>query len=133
MEEAEQITKCRLQIWDSYHKALELLEREVMLRRPIIPEHCGHNAHMYYVLLAPEIDRRKVLDEFKRNNIGSVSHYVPLHSSPAGKRYGRTHGSLAVTIDQSERLIRLPLWVGLTEQQQGRIADVLKTVDNLLR
>jgi len=88
---------------------------------------------MYYVLLAPEIDRRKVLDEFKRNDILSVFHYVPLHSSPAGKRYGRAHGSLTVTIDQSERLIRLPLWIGLTEQQQHKIVDVLSTAVNLLR
>lgn len=85
------------------------------LRRPTVPDGCQHNAHMYYVLLAPDVERQKVLDEFKRNDICSVFHYVPLHSSPAGKRYGRTHGSLNVTIDQSERLVCLPLWVGLTE------------------
>jgi dTDP-4-amino-4,6-dideoxygalactose transaminase len=81
---------------------------------------------MYYVLLAPEINRAKVLDEFKRNNIGVVFHYVPLHSSPAGKRFGRVHGTLDVTSVQSERLVRLPLWVGLTEQQQNKVVDVLK-------
>jgi len=67
-----------------------------------------------------------------RNDIWPVFHYVPLHSSPAGQRYGRAHGSLTVTIDQSERLVRLPLWVGLTEQQQHKIVEVLKTATNFL-
>jgi len=114
-------------------KFLEPLESKGTIRRPIVPDGCQHNAHIYYVLLAPEIDRRKVLDEFKRNDILSVFHYVPLHSSPAGQRYGRAHGSLTVTINQSERLVRLPLWIGLTEQQQHRIVDLLKETVNLLR
>jgi dTDP-4-amino-4,6-dideoxygalactose transaminase len=126
LEEADRITEERLASWQRYHELLEPLELNGNLRRPIVPDNCQHNAHMYYVLLAPEINRRKVLDEFKRNDIGAVSHYVPLHSSPAGLRYGREHGSLSVTIAQSERLIRLPLWVGLTEQQQNVVVDVLK-------
>ena len=97
-----------------------------VLRRPIMPADIHHNAHMYYVLLAPGIDRQKVLDKFKHNDIYPVFHYVPLHSSPAGQRYGRTYGSLSVTLDLSERMVRLPIWVGLTEQQQHRIIDVLK-------
>ncbi len=133
LEEADRITQERLASWQRYHEFLEPLESKGALRRPIVPDGCQHNAHMYYVLLAPEIDRRKVLDEFKRNDIFSVFHYVPLHSSPAGQRYGRTHGSLTVTIDQSERLVRLPLWIGLTEQQQHKIVDVLNTAVNLLR
>jgi len=80
---------------------------------------------MYYILLAPEIDRQKVLDELKGNDVFSVFHYVPLHSSPAGKRYGRAQGDLEVTNRQSERLVRLPLWVGLTEAQQEKIINVL--------
>ena len=133
MEEAERITARRRTIWSRYHEAFAGLESQERLRRPRVPKHCSHNAHMYYVLLAPEIDRQKVLDEFKRNDIWSVFHYVPLHSSPAGQRYGRAHGSLTVTIDQSERLVRLPLWVGLTEQQQDKVVDVLMTAVNLLR
>jgi dTDP-4-amino-4,6-dideoxygalactose transaminase len=82
---------------------------------------------MYYVLLGPEIDRQMVLDLFKRNEIWSVFHYVPLHSSPAGKRYGKPHGDLNVTNQQSERLIRLPLWVGLSDDQQVRVVDVLRS------
>jgi dTDP-4-amino-4,6-dideoxygalactose transaminase len=128
LEEADQITRERLTCWRRYHELLEPLESEGALRRPIVPDSCQHNAHMYYVLLAPEIDRQKVLNEFKRNNISSVFHYVPLHSSPAGKRYGRTNGTLDMTNKQSERLVRLPLWVGLTEQQQLRVVDVLASI-----
>jgi len=126
LEEADRITQARLVSWQHYHELLEPLESKGILRRPIVPDGCQHNAHMYYVLLAPEVDRQKVLDEFKHNDILSVFHYVPLHSSPAGQSYGRAHGSLTVTIDQSERLVRLPLWVGLTEQQQDKVVDVLK-------
>jgi len=125
-EEADRITQDRLDSWERYHEMLESLESKGVLRRPIVPDGCKHNAHMYYVLLAPEINRAKVLDEFKRNDIGAVFHYVPLHSSPAGQCYGRAHGALDVTNRQSERLVRLPLWVGLTEQQQDRVVDVLK-------
>lgn len=125
LEEADRITQARLASWDRYHKLLEPLESRGILRRPIIPEECQHNAHMYYVLLAPDIDRQVVLDKFKSQEISSVFHYVPLHSSPAGQRYGRTHGDLEVTNYQSERLIRLPLWVGITEQQQLRVVEIL--------
>ena len=83
-------------------------------------------AFMYYVLLAPYIDREKVLRAFEAHNIGAVFHYVPLHTSPAGLKYGRLSGSLSVTDAQSERLIRLPLWVGLTAEQQDRVISVLR-------
>jgi len=132
LEEADRITQERLASWQSYHELLEPLESKGILRRPIVPDGCQHNAHMYYVLLAPELDRQIVLDEFKRNDIWPVFHYVPLHSSPAGQHYGRICGSLAVTIDQSERLVRLPLWVGLTEQQRKRVVAVLKELGNML-
>lgn len=126
LEEAERITNQRLAIWQRYHELIEPLEQKGLLRRPIVPADCRHNAHMYYVLLASEIDRQKVLSELKKNDINSVFHYVPLHSSPGGQRYGRAHGELEVTIRQSERLVRLPLWVGLSAEQQGRIVEVLR-------
>lgn len=132
LEEADRITKERLVSWQRYHELLEPLEAKGILRRPIVPDDCEHNAHMYYVLLAPEIDRQKVLDSFKRNEIWSVFHYVPLHSSPAGKRYGRPHGNLEVTNHQSERLVRLPLWVGLSDEQQDRVVNVLRSAEGLL-
>lgn len=125
LEEAVRITQLRLERWQYYHDLLKPLELDGMLRRPIIPEDCQHNAHMYYILLDSEINRQEVLDEFKRNGIGAVFHYIPLHSSPAGERYGRVHGSMEVTNKQSECLVRLPLWVGLTEQQQDKVVEVL--------
>lgn len=131
LEDAQSITDKRMSSWNYYHNALERFERQGLLRRPIIPESCTHNAHMYYVLLPESIDRQKVLSDLKMNNISSVFHYVPLHSSPAGRRYGRAHDSMEVTIKQSERLIRLPLWVGLSTDQQDRIVDTLYTSLNL--
>ena len=131
LEEAKIITAQRMASWERYHAALAPLESKGVLRRPVVPEGCQHNAHMYYVLLAPEIDRQAVLNELKRNEIYSVFHYVPLHSSPAGQRYGRPHGALEITNSLSERLVRLPLWVGLSEAQQERVVNVLAYATSL--
>jgi len=125
LEEADMITQERLSSWIRYHERLVSLEEQGVLRRPVIPPDCQHNAHMYYVLLSPGINRQAVLDEFRRNEISAVFHYVPLHSSPAGRHYGRVHGDLAVTDSISERLLRLPLWVGLAETQQEKVVEVL--------
>jgi dTDP-4-amino-4,6-dideoxygalactose transaminase len=133
LEEADDITEGRLASWRRYHEWLEPLEASGVLRRPIVPKDCRHNGHMYYVLLSPHIDRQSVLAEFQRNEIVSVFHYVPLHSSPGGLRYGRVHGSMAVTDNSWKRLIRLPLWFGLTESQQSRVVDILREVDRLPR
>ena len=124
-EEADRITRQRLTSWHHYHDQLATLEARGILRRPVVPEDCRHNAHMYYVLLSPDTDRQKIIEKLKRNDIWAVFHYVPLHSSPAGQRYGRAHGDLAVTNEVSERLIRLPLWVGLTENQQDKVVEIL--------
>ncbi|MBW4710822.1 dTDP-4-amino-4,6-dideoxygalactose transaminase [Roseobacter sp. YSTF-M11] len=125
LEEARQITLNRLAIWDRYHEMLAPLEASGMLRRPVVPDHCEHNAHMYYVLLAPRFDRSEVLDQLKARGVSSVFHYVPLHSSPAGRKFGKTSGTLEVTDRQSERLIRLPLWYGLSKEQQDGVIDIL--------
>jgi dTDP-4-amino-4,6-dideoxygalactose transaminase len=125
IEEADRITKDRLASWHYYHDLLKPLEVKGVLRRPIIPESCEHNAHMYYILLAPEFNRQEVLDAFRHHDIFPVFHYVPLHSSPAGQRYGRFHGELKITNQQSERLVRLPLWVGLSSEQQDRVIQIL--------
>jgi dTDP-4-amino-4,6-dideoxygalactose transaminase len=130
LEEADRITRERLARWQRYHELLEPLEARGVLRRPVVPDSCSHNGHMYYVLLDGQINRQKVLDEFKRNDIWSVFHYVPLHSSPAGQRYGRACGELPVTMHQAERLVRLPLWVGITEAQQEMVATVLNEALN---
>lgn len=125
LEQAARITAERLSCWTRYHTLLEDLERENLLRRPIIPDECEHNAHMYYVLLSDDVDRQSALTYLKRENISSVFHYVPLHSSPAGRRYGRVHGSMSNTDHLSERLVRLPLFIGLTEGEQQRVKEVL--------
>ncbi len=125
LQEADRITKVRVASWQRYHDLLEPLEAKGLLRRPVVPEECQHNAHMYYVLLAPEIARQAVLNKFKKNEINAVFHYVPLHLSPAGQKYGRTDGSLELTTRQADRLIRLPLWMGLSDEQQDKVVQVL--------
>lgn len=127
LEESNAITHERLSLWNRYHSGLAELESRGWLRRPHIPVECEHNAHMYYVLLAPDINRQAVLDRLNGEGINAVFHYVPLHTSPAGEKYTRTHGDLSVTLDQSERLMRLPLWFGMTHSQQNRVIDVLTT------
>jgi dTDP-4-amino-4,6-dideoxygalactose transaminase len=112
-EEAENITRQRLDGWNTYHNALKSLESQGIIRRPIVPSYCQHNAHMYYVLLSPKIDRSIVINSMLEHNISVVFHYVPLHSSPAGKQYARIHGELKVTDHIAERLLRLPMWIGL--------------------
>ncbi|WP_295442960.1 dTDP-4-amino-4,6-dideoxygalactose transaminase [uncultured Thiodictyon sp.] len=125
LEEADRITKKRLVSWKRYHDLLQPLEAKALLRRQIVPEECQHNAHMYYVLLAPEINRQALLEKFKRNEIFPVFHYVPLHSSPAGRKYGRAFGELELTDRLSERIVRLPMWVGLSNEQQDKVVQVL--------
>ena len=117
LESAEQLTVRRLGLWRTYHRAFEGLEAAGQLRRPIVPDACGHNAHMYYVLTRDGIARADLLASLKEAGIGAVFHYVPLHSSPAGRRYGRAVGEFVVTDDVSERLVRLPLWPDLTSDQ----------------
>ncbi|MBL0010845.1 MAG: dTDP-4-amino-4,6-dideoxygalactose transaminase [Nitrosomonas sp.] len=126
LEEAEQITKQRLDIWDEYHKLLEPLENHGLLRRPIIPAHCQHNAHMYYVLLSEELQRDKILHRMKADGIGAIFHYIPLHSSPAGRKFGRASGELTNTDFCAEKIIRLPLWIGISKEQQKQIVSTLE-------
>jgi dTDP-4-amino-4,6-dideoxygalactose transaminase len=126
LDEAQQITATRLAAWERYHQMLAPLEQQGLLRRPTVPPDCNHNGHLYYILLAPEFDRQALLDELKRNRVGAVFHYIPLHSSPAGVRFGRAYGDLPLTTSLSQRLIRLPMWAGLSEAQQQRVVDVLR-------
>lgn len=125
LEKAEFITLRRLEKWNIYHAALEGLEKKGILRRPIIPKECQHNAHMYYILLESLEHRAELIKQFKKQDIHPVFHYVPLHSSPGGKKFSRAHGDFKYTDDLSDRLLRLPLWVGLAEHQQ-KVLDVLR-------
>lgn len=125
LEEAEVITSRRLESWNYYHNMLADLELAGRIRRPIIPNECTHNAHMYYIILNTAIEREKLIQRFKEENISAVFHYVPLHSSPAGKKYGRAHGTMETTNSYSEKLIRLPLWCGISKAQQDRVLSVI--------
>ncbi|MBR0757057.1 dTDP-4-amino-4,6-dideoxygalactose transaminase [Bradyrhizobium jicamae] len=128
LEEAERIKRERIVLWQRYHDRLEALERRERLRRPVVPDGCDHNGHLYYVLLRNGTDRAMVLRKLKERAINAVFHYVPLHSSPAGRRFARTQGELPLTVSLSEQLIRLPMWIGLSEDQQQRVCDALGAI-----
>lgn len=125
MDEAEQITQRRLALWKTYHDWFRDAEQAGRLRRPVIPAHCVHNAHMYYLLLPSGEARGAFIARLQEAGVHAVFHYVPLHSSPAGLRYGRAAGEMSVTDDVAARLVRLPLWLGLEEQQSAVIQAVL--------
>jgi dTDP-4-amino-4,6-dideoxygalactose transaminase len=128
LEEAQAITADRMASWNHYHNALQRLEAKGLVRRPNVPLHCQHNAHMYFVILAPQIDRQRVLDALKGLGIHLACHYAPLHSSSAGMRYGRVHGVVSLTETLSERLVRLPLWYGISPEQRERTVEALSKV-----
>jgi len=125
MEEADAITARRLGIWTNYHESFADLERTGDVRRPMIPGECTNNAHMYHLLL-PDLERRtSFIDRLTANGIQSVFHYVPLHASPFGRSVGRSVGDLSNTDAASDRLVRLPLWLGLEEHLPGVISEVI--------
>ncbi|WP_286745631.1 dTDP-4-amino-4,6-dideoxygalactose transaminase [Aquabacterium sp. UBA2148] len=126
LEDGKAITEVRLASWDVYHQAIASIENEGWLRRPIVPQECAHNAHMYQVLLAEHVDRQALIAGMNASGFNLVFHYVPLHSAPAGLRYGRTGSEMGVTDDLSARLVRLPLWVGLEVSEQMRLVEHLK-------
>jgi len=125
IQEAGSITARRLAIWERYHAAFEPLGHVGRLRCPLIPDSCRHNAHMYYLLLRDLEDRIQFIDAMKNQGIQCLFHYVPLHSSPFGQKVARTHGDLAVTEDSADRLVRLPLWVGLNQSFMSCIVRYL--------
>lgn len=130
LQEAEAITSERLAIWRSYHDAFTPLEKEGLLKRPTIPLNCLHNAHMYYVLVENEETRNKLLAHLKSEGIGAVFHYLPLHLSPAGLKYGRASGNLHLTEEISGRLLRLPLWIGMGEMEVSMVVKSIKKFFN---
>lgn len=124
MEEADAITRRRLALWDVYHTHFESAERDGSVRRPVVPEACAHNAHMYYLLL-PDLERRTAfIADLKALGINCVFHYVPLHSSPCGLRSSRADGDLRHTVELADRLVRLPLWLGLEDEQDEVIRQI---------
>lgn len=122
MEAAEEITAQRMAIWDSYHQWARSHEESGRLRRPIIPAHCTHNAHMYYLLLPSLEARTSFIEQMKAQGVSPVFHYIPLHSAPAGLAHARFHGAMDNTDSLSDRLVRMPLWIGV-EEHMPRILD----------
>ncbi|WP_226494700.1 dTDP-4-amino-4,6-dideoxygalactose transaminase [Hydrogenophaga taeniospiralis] len=128
MEAADDINQRRLALWQRYHNALASFERAGLARRPVVSAHCQHNAHMYYLLLPDLAARTCFIETLKTKGIGAVFHYVPLHSAPACTGYGRAHGDMRHTDSLSDRLVRLPLWMGLEEH----INEVIVEIGNAL-
>ena len=126
LDRADEITATRLRLWNRYHDALAGLEEEGLLRRPRISNGCRHNAHIYYVLLRSEAERNRVIGVLRERGINTQFHYVPLHSAPAGRRYGRVAGSMDVVDDLSGRLLRLPLYPDMSAAQEELVITNLE-------
>jgi dTDP-4-amino-4,6-dideoxygalactose transaminase len=126
LERADAMTGRRLVLWNDYHRQLAPLESAGILRRPIVPDCCEHNAHMYYILVAEGSMRPGLLSFLNDRGINAVSHYVPLHSAPAGRRFGRVAGTLDVTDSVAERIVRLPLWPDMTADETSAVTDAVK-------
>ena len=126
MQRASSITAERMSAWEIYDELLGPLTQIEGLKTPSIPDHVEHNAHMYYVILPQGVSRDAALKLMREKGIGAIFHYVPLHSAPAGQRFGRQSGELAVTDAMSSRIVRLPLWCGIRREQQEYVVDSLK-------
>lgn len=127
LEVADEINEKRLACWNQYYSLLEDLAGKECIELPYIPDECEHNAHMFYIKTADLKERTDLICYLKSKNIGAVFHYVPLHSSKAGMRYGRFHGEDRFTTKESDRLVRLPMFYGLTEDEINQIAEAVKS------
>ncbi|MCR5278494.1 MAG: dTDP-4-amino-4,6-dideoxygalactose transaminase [Lachnospiraceae bacterium] len=126
LEQADKINEDRLASWNLYNELLTPLKERGILELPVIPEHCKHNAHMFYIKTKDVAERTELIDYLKADGIYSAFHYVPLHTSPAGKRLGRFHGEDKYTTRESERLTRLPMFYGLKKEEIEFICDRVK-------
>jgi dTDP-4-amino-4,6-dideoxygalactose transaminase len=126
-EHADGITSARHTIWRRYHEAFEPLEHASLVRRPTVPEPCVHSAHLYYLLVPHAEMRDPLIAALADRGVQAAFHYVPLHSSPGGRRLGRVSGSLPVTSDVAARMVRLPIWPGLGDEELDRVIDATCT------
>ena len=126
LEMADEINSYRLNIWNTYYEGLKDLQSEGILELPTVPEGCVHNAHMFYIKAKDFDERTKLIAFLKENDILSVFHYIPLHTAPAGMKYGEFRGEDKYTTKESERLTRLPLYYGLTKEQNEYIIDKVR-------
>lgn len=131
LEQIEAITTTRMTLWERYHQALSSWAHTVGIVLPAPPPWAQHNAHLFYLLAVNAAQRDNCLQFLKDHQAGGVFHYIPLHSSPAGRRWGRAHGELEVTNDVSRRLLRLPLWHELEQtDSQARVMQLLSEFFN---
>ena len=121
LEQADAINENRLATWNAYDEAFAPLKAQGKLELPVIPEDCVHNAHMYYLKLKNLQERTAFINYMKENDVHTVFHYVPLHSAPAGLKFGRFAGEDVYTTKESERLVRLPLYYGLAQEDLGKV------------
>lgn len=126
LELAQEITQARLARWEQYKELLTPLEQEGKIELPFIPEHCTHNAHMFYIKTKNMDERSRLIEYLKKKEILSVFHYIPLHSAPAGIKYGRFHGEDKYTTKESERILRLPMFYKLTADEVEYITEQIK-------
>ena len=126
LEIADEINQARLALWNRYYVNLSPLAEAGKLELPVVPEGCVHNAHMFYVKAKDIQERTAFIDHLKENGIMSVFHYIPLHTAPAGLKFGRFHGEDKYTTRESERLARLPMYYGLKEEQVDYICEKVK-------
>ena len=125
LEEAEKIDFNRIRSWRRYYKNLKQLRNMGFIDLPYVPDYCEHNAHMFYIKLKNLEERTRFIEEMKLKGIGAVFHYVPLHSSPAGLKYGKFHGEDRYTTKESDRLVRLPIYYNLKDEE---ITYIIKSV-----
>ncbi len=125
LEIADKINDARLLLWNRYRENLLPLAQAGKIELPVVPEGCTHNAHMFYIKAKDLEERTAFISYLKENDIMSVFHYIPLHTAPAGLKFGRFHGEDVYTTSQSERLARLPLYYGLTVSQVDKICSVI--------
>lgn len=126
LELADEINNKRRTNWDHYYESLKPLADTGRISLPVVPEGCVHNAHMFYIKTADIEERSALISFLKENGIMAVFHYIPLHTAPAGMRFGRFHGEDEYTTKESERLLRLPMFYALTEDQVTYICDKVK-------
>ena len=117
LEIAEEINRERLSAWNRYYDGLSALAKQGMVTLPFVPEDCEHNAHMFYIKVRDEAERIKLIDFLKQRGVWAVFHYIPLHSTLAGKKFGRFSGEDRYTTKESLRLLRLPMYYGLKEEE----------------
>ncbi len=129
---ADEINQDRLASWNRYNKAFLPLEKAGLVELPVIPDECEHNAHMYYLKCKDINERTKLIKFLKEKGVAAVFHYVPLHSAPAGKKFGRFAGEDEFTTRESERLVRLPMYYRLSEDDQKQVIESVLSFYNKL-